>query len=204
MIVGDINGTFKVAMPRQGMGISGDQSFATREEAQTAARNAFRKSGWTVPEPPVVPSPIRLARQPRPEPGGIILRVDAQGNVIKGEPEPVQPPNPAVPQEDIARRSYLPSRTGVEPVEIQETPVTRADVKREVNQAQRDMGMEDHLHYVSNVESLPDHVKNGLTVGERNSTAQIIRDNKLGDFYVIGDRFTGLQELRRAIIEETH
>ncbi len=203
MIVGDINGTFKVAMPRQGMGISGDQSFATREEAQTAARNAFRKSGWTVPEPPVVPSPIRLARQPRPEPGGIILRVDAQGNVIKGEPEPVQPPNPAVTQEDIARRAYLPSRTGVEPVEIQETPVTRADVKREVNQAQRDMGMEDHLHYVSNVESLPDHVKNGLTVGERNSTAQIIRDNKLGDFYVIGDRFTGLQELRRAIIEET-
>jgi hypothetical protein len=87
--------------------------------------------------------------------------------------------------------------------EPRETPVTPTDVKREVNLAQEQMGMQDHLHYVPNVEALPDHVKAGLTVGERGNTAQIVHDNKLGDIYVIGDRFSGLQELRRAIIEET-
>jgi hypothetical protein len=87
--------------------------------------------------------------------------------------------------------------------EPEDRPVTLADVKREVNDAQAQMGMEDHLHYVPNVEALPDHVKEGLTVGERSNTAQVVRDNKLGDTYVIGDRFGSLTDLRRKIIEET-
>jgi hypothetical protein len=95
------------------------------------------------------------------------------------------------------------SRTAELGAEPEETPVTREGVKREVNQAQEDMGLIDHLVYVPDVESLPDHVKAGLTDGERNSTAQIVTDGKLGNIYVIGDRFEGLQELRRAIIEET-
>lgn len=87
--------------------------------------------------------------------------------------------------------------------EPEDRPVGQADVKREVNDAQAQMGMEDHLLYVPNAEALPAYVRDGLTVGERNNTAQIVRDNKTGDTFVIGDRFASLQDLRRAIIEET-
>lgn len=122
--------------------------------------------------------------------------------------ERAKPPQPA-PEDPTAQRkawyegdefANLPPVAQPEP---EDRVVGPADVKREVNDAQDQMGMEDHLKYVPNVEALPDHVKSGLTEGERGGTAQIVRDNKLGDIYVIGDRFDSLNDLRRKIIEET-
>lgn len=102
---------------------------------------------------------------------------------------------------------YEKEQLGNIPPEARPEPEDRAigpaDVKKEVNDAQEQMGMEDHLKYVANVEALPDHVKAGLTEGERANTAQVVRDNKLGDIYVIGDRFDSLNDLRRKIVEET-
>jgi hypothetical protein len=57
MIIGSTDGTYQVMMPRQGMGATG--VYATKEEAQAAARDAFQKSGWNlsgrVEAPPVTP-----------------------------------------------------------------------------------------------------------------------------------------------------
>ena len=47
MIVGSTDGTYHVIMPQQGMHDPA-RSYSTADEAQTAARNAFEKSGWKV------------------------------------------------------------------------------------------------------------------------------------------------------------
>ena len=114
---------------------------------------------------------------------------------IRVKTEPKEPPW-YKEQGPAASRSQIPPR---EPVD---RPVSQDDVKQEVQRAQADMGMHDTLVYYPTVEDLPDHVKNGLSPQERNSTAQIVIDNKLGTIGVIGDRFSTLNELRRAIIEE--
>ena len=88
---------------------------------------------------------------------------------------------------------------GAEPVD---RPVGPADVKAEVNAFQAKSGTHNNVVYVPNVEALPDHVKNGLTPQERANGAQIVTDNKLGNTYVIGDRFDSLLDLRRKLIEE--
>ena len=136
---------------------------------------------------------------PEQRAGGVGFRGEKRLTMYPAEREEAAPSaeTPWYQGEGYATRVPVPT---LEPVD---RPVTPAGVKQEVNIAQRDMGMEDHLLYVPNTEALPLRVKEGLSVGQRNATAQIVRDNQLGDIYVIGDRFSSQQELRRAIIENT-
>lgn len=81
--------------------------------------------------------------------------------------------------------------------------VNQNDVKAEVQQAQEKMGMHDNLVYVPTTAQLPKHVRDGMNADQINNTAQIVTDRKLGNVYVVGDRFSSLNDLRKAIIEET-
>jgi hypothetical protein len=94
---------------------------------------------------------------------------------------------------------------GGEPSPVAEAVVkpTQAEVKQITNDAATKMGLDQVVHYVPDIESLPERVKKTLTDGQRNATAQMVWDNSMRELWVIGDRFDSHQDLQRALIEET-
>lgn len=86
--------------------------------------------------------------------------------------------------------------------ELQARP-SQAEVKQTTNDAATRMGLDQVVHYVPNVDALPNRVKKQLTDGQRSTTAQTVWDHSMHELWVIGDRFDSHADLQRALIEET-